>query len=72
MNVRGYEVFIEPISVEAGSGYAAVVAALPRCIAEGDTPEEAIDRVGGAIDSWLAAAAKLRSSDSTFRHALIA
>ena len=71
MNVNGYEVFVEPISIEPGIGYAAVVPALPRCMSEGDTPEEAVARVGKAIDAWLNSAAKLRHAVQS-GHGLIA
>jgi predicted RNase H-like HicB family nuclease len=70
--VKGYDVFIEPISVEADNGYAAVVAGLPGCMSDGDTPEEAMDRVGHAIDSWLAMAARIRHADPFSGQGLIA
>ena len=72
MNIKGYEVFVEPISIEPGIGYAAVVPALPRCMSEGDTPEEAIARVGDAIESWLSMAAKLRTAAVQSGYGLIA
>ena len=72
MNIKGYEVFVEPISIEPGIGYAAVVPALPHCMSEGETPEEAIARVGDAIDLWHRAAAKLRHAASGVSYGLMA
>lgn len=66
MNVKGYEVFVEPISIDPANGYAAVVPALPRCMSEGETPEEAIARVGEAIESWQWMADRLRHAALNF------
>lgn len=72
MNIKGYEVFVEPISIEPDIGYAAVVPALPRCMSEGETPEEAIARVGKAIDTWHRTAARLRHAAMDSGYGLIA
>ena len=72
MNIKGYEVFVEPISIDPANGYAAVVPALPRCMSEGETPEEAIARVGEAIESWHRTAARLRHAALNSGYGLIA
>lgn len=64
MLVKGYDVYVQPTSLEITSGYAAVVSALPGCVSEGDTPEEAMEGVGRAIDSWLRKAAEFRQAAS--------
>jgi predicted RNase H-like HicB family nuclease len=45
------------ISAEEG-GYTVVVPALPGCVSEGDTEEEALENIRDAIVGWLAAARK--------------
>lgn len=59
MLVRGYIVFVQPISEDAAAGYAAIVSGLPGCVCEGETPEEAFERAEPAIASWIAHAKKL-------------
>ena len=46
-----YPVIIEPLSVEDGGGYAALVPDLPGCLS-GDTPEDALASVSEAM-SWI-------------------
>ena len=45
------------ISAEEG-GYTVVVPALPGCVSEGDTEEEALENIRDAIVGWLAVARK--------------
>jgi antitoxin HicB len=48
-----YAVVIEPLSEEDGGGFLATVPALPGCMSDGDTREEAARNVEDAIASWL-------------------
>lgn len=48
-----YEVVLIP--AEEG-GYTAVAPALPGCISEGDTEEEALENIKDAIQGWLVVA----------------
>jgi len=50
-----YEVVLIP--AEEG-GYTVVVPALPGCISEGDTEEEALENIKDAIRGWLVVARK--------------
>lgn len=54
-----YAVVVRPLSSEDGGGYAAIVPDLPGCMADGDTPEQALGRASDAIASWIEAAADL-------------
>jgi len=48
-----YTIVVEPLSEDDGGGYLAVVPALPGCVSDGDSPEEALRNVQEAIASWL-------------------
>ena len=50
-----YQVILMP--AEEG-GYTVVVPALPGCVSEGDTEEEALENIRDAIVGWLAVARK--------------
>jgi len=50
-----YEVVLIP--AEEG-GYTVVAPALPGCISEGDTEEEALENIRDAIQGWLVVARK--------------
>ncbi len=50
-----YDVVLIP--AEEG-GYTAIVPALPGCISEGDTEEEALINIRDAIEGWLIVARK--------------
>jgi len=50
-----YHVVLVP--AEEG-GYTVVVRALPGCVSEGDTEEEALENIRDAIAGWLAVARK--------------
>ena len=54
-----YSVLVEPLSPEDGGGFLATVPDLPGCMSDGETPEEAIRNVQGAIEAWLEAARDL-------------
>jgi antitoxin HicB len=51
-----YAVLIEPLSPADGGGYLATVPALPGCMSDGETPEEALRNAEDAIRAWLDAA----------------
>jgi len=53
--MMSYEVVLIP--AEEG-GYTVVVPALPGCISEGDTEEEALENIKDAIQGWLVVARK--------------
>ena len=50
-----YEVVLIPA---AEGGYTVVAPALPGCISEGDTEEEALENIKDAIRGWLVVAKK--------------
>lgn len=54
-----YLVIIEPLSAEDGGGFVALVPDLPGCMSDGETPEQALAEVQGAIESWIEEARKL-------------
>ena len=51
-----YAILVEPLSEKDGGGYLATVPDLPGCTSDGETLEEAIQNVKGAIESWFEAA----------------
>ncbi len=51
-----YAVLVRPLSEADGGGYEAIVPDLPGCMSDGETMNEAIENVGGAIESWKEAA----------------
>jgi antitoxin HicB len=48
-----YAFEIQPLSVEDGGGYLITFPDLPGCMADGDTPQEAIKNGLDAVRSWL-------------------
>lgn len=58
MKPQDYEVDVRPLSPEDGGGFAAIVPALPGCMSDGETPEEALSRAYDAIECWIATAIK--------------
>lgn len=54
-----YAVLVRPLSDEEGGGYLALVPDLPGCASDGETMQEAINNVDGAIESWIEAAKEL-------------
>lgn len=59
MNDLRYAVVVQPLSLEDGGGYSAVVPDLPGCMSDGETPEEALANVEDAIAAWIEAAQDL-------------
>jgi antitoxin HicB len=55
----GATVLVTPLSAEDGGGYLAVAPDLPGCMSDGETMEQAVANVQGAIASWLEAAEEL-------------
>ena len=54
-----YPMVVLPLSRENGGGYAAYAMDLPGCIADGETPSEALEELRQAIDEWVAEAVRL-------------
>ena len=54
-----YAIMVEPLSDVDGGGWLASVPALPGCLGDGATREEALADVQGAILEWLDAARHL-------------
>lgn len=51
-----YAMVVEPLSDEDGGGWLATVPALPGCMGDGETREEAIADAAAAIEEWKDAA----------------
>lgn len=51
-----YQVRITKLSEKDGGGFIAIVPELPGCMSDGETYEEAVQNVKGAIDDWIKAA----------------
>jgi antitoxin HicB len=50
-----YPIAIRPLSPAEGGGFLATFPDLPGCMADGETPEEAIADARGAFDCWMEA-----------------
>jgi antitoxin HicB len=48
-----YPIEIRPLTVDEGGGFLATFPDLPGCMADGETPEEAIADARGAFDCWM-------------------
>lgn len=53
-----YAIMVEPLSAADGGGWLASVPALPGCMGDGETPEEALADAEAAIAEWIDAAAQ--------------
>jgi antitoxin HicB len=51
-----YPIVVEPLPAEEGGGFLATVPALPGCMSDGETPEQAVINVQDAIAAWIEAA----------------
>ncbi len=51
-----YRVVIEPLDADLGGGFVAYVPDLPGCLADGETPREALENAYDAVECWLEAA----------------
>lgn len=64
-----YPVVIEPLPIEEGGGWLAMVPDLPGCMSDGGTREEAARNVGDAIGAWIEEARALgRAVPTPSRH----
>ena len=52
-NPLNYPIEIRPLSSEEGGGYLLIYPDLPGCVADGETPDEAIRNGLDAAESWL-------------------
>jgi antitoxin HicB len=59
MRQTEYAIFLRPLAGEDGGGWLATVPDLPGCMADGDTGQEALENVRGAIESWKEEAAEI-------------
>src|ERR1035437_3440632 len=50
-----YTIEIRPLTNDEGGGFLATFPDLPGCMADGETPEEAIVDAKGAFECWMAA-----------------
>ena len=50
-----YPITIRPLTLAEGGGFLATFPDLPGCLADGETPEEALNDARGAFDCWIAA-----------------
>ena len=53
---RNYRISIGPLSEDDGGGFIARVPDLPGCMADGTSPEEALENAYDAIACWIEAA----------------
>ena len=50
---RDYAVLVKPLAEHEGGGFVATVPELPGCMSDGDSVQDTIENVQGAIDSWV-------------------
>lgn len=48
-----YAIEIRPLNKDEGGGFLVTFSDLPGCIADGETPEEALADAKGAFESWM-------------------
>lgn len=53
MSEHSYEVDVRPLAGALGGGFVALVPELPGCMADGETPEEALTSAYDAIRCWI-------------------
>ena len=56
MKATDFKVDVRPLSDEDGGGFIATVPALPGCMSDGATPQEALTNAYDAIECWIEAA----------------
>lgn len=59
MSKLDYAVLVEPLPPEDGGGFFASVPDLPGCVADGDTPELALQAAMESIAAWIEEAKRL-------------
>jgi predicted RNase H-like HicB family nuclease len=52
---QDYEILIRPLTEGEGGGFGATVPELPGCMADGESPQEALANVYDAIACWIEA-----------------
>ncbi|WP_298282371.1 type II toxin-antitoxin system HicB family antitoxin [Novosphingobium sp.] len=55
-NASDYRVYVEPLAASLGGGFVAYAPELEGCLADGDTPDQALSAIYDAISCWLEAA----------------
>ena len=58
-DVSHYRVFVEPLAERLGGGFVSYAPELAGCIADGETPEEALAAIYDAIGCWLEGAEEM-------------
>jgi antitoxin HicB len=58
MKPQDYQIDIQPLSEDDGGGFVATVPALPGCMSDGDSPEEALSNAYDAVACWIEASEK--------------
>ncbi len=53
ISVAQYRVYVEPLAGHLGGGFVSYAPELPGCIADGETPEEALSAIYDAIGCWI-------------------
>jgi predicted RNase H-like HicB family nuclease len=59
MSEYSYAVDVRPLAPDLGGGFVARVLDLPGCVADGETPAEALANAYDAVRCWLAEAERL-------------
>ena len=54
-----YPTAVLPLSPENGGSYVAFAMELPGCVADGETPLEALEELQQAVNEWIAEAVRL-------------
>lgn len=62
MTIRGYQFGVERLNERLGGGYVAYAPELTGCLADGETPDEALRNLEDAVACWLEAARENGSS----------
>jgi antitoxin HicB len=53
IDVSQYRVFVEPLASHLGGGFVSYAPELPGCIADGDSPDQALAAIYDAIECWI-------------------
>lgn len=72
MRPQDYEIAIRPLTEAEGGGFGATVPELPGCMADGETPQEALENVYDAIDCWVEAAQEMGLTVPEPKHSNVA
>ena len=48
-----YRVYVQPLAAHLGGGFVAYAPELNGCLADGQTPAEALDAIYDAIECWI-------------------